>query len=74
MPGTTRERRRRAQVDPARLLKTAEVLERYPISSRTLDRYVAKRVLRVYYRPPSRLRWYDPDDIDALWQVIERPA
>jgi predicted DNA-binding transcriptional regulator AlpA len=60
------------RVDPSRFLTTAEVLARYHISRRTLDRIAARDEAPVYNRPGSRMRYWDPDDLDALWQPVER--
>lgn len=65
--------RTRKQVDPAKLITTAEVLARYPeLSRRTLDRMAARQQVPVYKRRPSRKRYWDPDDLDGLWQAAEQ--
>ena len=65
MPKTQR------RVDPAHLLTTAEVLERYSqLSRRTLDRLVAQGDL-IYHRRGSRKRYWNPDDLNALWEIAE---
>jgi predicted DNA-binding transcriptional regulator AlpA len=63
---------RRQPVDPSKLITTTQAMERYGLSRRTFDRLVKSGKVRVYKREPSRVRYYDPDDFDALWTLVER--
>jgi hypothetical protein len=50
------------------LIRSEEVLEKYPISRSTLDRVVRDHHLR-YFRIAGRgrRRYYDPADVEALF-------
>jgi predicted DNA-binding transcriptional regulator AlpA len=61
---------RRKPIDPSRLLTTAEVMERYQFSRRTLDRLVAAGEVTIVKRRPSRKRYWNPDELDGLWEEV----
>lgn len=63
---------RRQQVDPSKLITTAEAMERTGLSRRTFERMVARGDVPVYNRRPSRKRYFNPTDLDALWELVER--
>lgn len=54
--------------NPANLLRSAQVLERYPqLSYRTLTRLITDGKLTAYHLAGGRVRLLDPDEIDALF-------